>query len=230
MEYRVENKYYISALQLALLQERLDTIMDRDAYSQEGPYSIRSAYFDDLWDTCLQENEAGISGRSKYRLRIYNASDQMIKLEEKQSKNSYKKKIVQTVTKEAANRYLSWQDSFDRSDHSPDNALEKKLLASHLSRGLKPKVIVEYERMAYVDPRGNVRITLDQNIGACSGINQFWNPNIETIPLLPTGRHILEMKYDEILPEYIKKECNLGRLQKVSYSKYYQARQNPMLG
>ena len=64
-----------------------------------------------------------------------------------------------------------------------------------------PKVIVEYERTPYVYKNGNVRITFDRNITSSSQVDQFFNATAKKRPILPAGMQLLEVKYDEYLPE-----------------------------
>ena len=42
--------------------------------------------------------------------------------------------------------------------------------------------------------------------------------------ILPAGQHILEVKYDEFLPDMIARELEIGRLQQTAFSKYYLGR------
>ena len=93
------------------------------------------------------------------------------------------------------------------------------------SRLLHPVNIVEYEREAFVEKNGNVRITFDRNIGASRDVKRFFEKDIYAVPVLQPGAHILEVKYDELLPDYIRKIIDFGSLQKSSFSKYYYARQ-----
>ena len=90
--------------------------------------------------------------------------------------------------------------------------------------GMHPKSIVEYERTAFVEPRGNVRITFDRNISGCEKISGFFDRTLPAVPVLPKGQHVLEVKYDELLPEYIAGVLELGRLQQTAFSKYYYSR------
>ena len=91
---------------------------------------------------------------------------------------------------------------------------------------LRPVQIIEYNRTALIEPLGNVRITFDQNVCGTGEINTFFEDVIPAIPILPEGQHILEIKYDEFLPDYIRKMVNTGELQQISFSKYYFARVN----
>ena len=54
MEYRVEKKYLVSEGQLVFLQKQLESCMAYDKYNLSGePYTIRSVYFDDMYDSFL---------------------------------------------------------------------------------------------------------------------------------------------------------------------------------
>ena len=81
-KFRHELKYLCSAAELKMLEVRLQDVMKPDPHTDEtGCYLIRSTYFDDLYDRCLNENESGVSPREKWRVRIYNCSDRRISLE-----------------------------------------------------------------------------------------------------------------------------------------------------
>ena len=108
-----------------------------------------------------------------------------------------------------------------------DGLVKKKLYALVLLRRMHPVQIVEYDRIPFVEESGNVRITFDKNIVGTSEINTFFDEIIPGIPLLPTGQHILEVKYDEFLPDYIKQILNEVHVTKTAFSKYYYARRNP---
>lgn len=215
--YRVEDKYACSMNELFLLQSRIDTILQADSnqYSADG-YSIISVYFDDLYDTHLQDTIDGNSQREKYRIRIYNNSFNTIKLE---------------VKFKQYNRILKKSKSISQSDMRAllsgtpidcDNSLEDPATLFNIAikeRGLQPKVIVTYERKAYVFPSGNVRITFDRNIRSSNSIDNFGNPNL-TYDVPDERNAILEVKYDEFLPGFIAQLLELGNMQQISYSKY----------
>ena len=83
------------------------------------------------------------------------------------------------------------------------------------------RVIVAYERTPYIYPVGNVRITFDRNIVSSGNVKEFMRPEICTRPVMPAGRHVLEVKYDELLPDYIYQALQNLNLQRTAYSKYY---------
>lgn len=87
--YRHELKYLISYGQKADLNLRLAPLLEQDSHARGGCYMIRSLYFDDYWNTAYQEKVDGVLMRKKYRIRIYDYSDRVIKLERKRKSDSW---------------------------------------------------------------------------------------------------------------------------------------------
>ena len=98
--------------------------------------------------------------------------------------------------------------------------LQRKLCLQMQSRLLHPVVIVEYERRPYVYKNGNVRVTFDTNISAGADVAEFLSPGMKRRPIMPAGQHLMEVKFDEYLPDFIYRSLNLGQLQQTTFSKY----------
>lgn len=220
MDYRHELKFLVSDVEMTILKYRLMPLMNVDRHQTEGAYNIRSLYFDDFYDTCMHENEDGIDNRKKYRIRIYNGSDHVIKLEKKMKVRGMTRKISTSIDKE---KCLSYMKGKINRPNAESTDLERELYAEMKMNGMHPVSIVEYERTAFVDLRGNTRITFDRNISGSEKIDSFFDKPVLT-PLLPKGRHILEVKYDELIPEYLLQALDIGSLQRTAFSKYYFAR------
>ena len=94
---------------------------------------------------------------------------------------------------------------------------------------LRPVQIVQYERVAMVEKVGHVRITFDRNIEGSSEVSRFFQNNIHGILAFESGIHILEVKYDELLPDSIRRVLREVELRRTSYSKYYYTRRNQVL-
>jgi len=222
MDYRHELKYVVTASQLALLENRIRNLVALDSHvGQEGMYRIRSLYFDDYYHSCYIENEIGTDPREKFRIRIYNGDAGRISLELKKKEHGMTRKLSCRLTKEQcrelmAGRCLPWDESYP--------PILKKLNLLMQTRGVRPKVIVEYDRVPYVDKLGNTRITVDRNIMSSDDIAGFLNPEIQRRPIMEAGRHILEVKYDEYLPDYISRNLQLQTLRQTAFSKYYLCR------
>ncbi|MCR4764268.1 MAG: polyphosphate polymerase domain-containing protein [Lachnospiraceae bacterium] len=229
MDYRVEDKYLITREQWAVISVRLKEICRPDEHGVEGSYTVRSVYFDDMTDSCLEENEAGVDPREKFRIRSYDRQDAPVHLELKKRRGGRTKKETLPLSREEAERLLH-RDSgvcFARAE-GEESFLLKKLGAQMLTRLLQPVILIEYERTAYVYEAGNVRITCDRNIGAGSDVAALWGKPELLTPVLPAGQFVLEVKYDELLPEHIRQAVDIGSLRKTAFSKYCYGRRRDL--
>lgn len=208
------------------MESRAEAILQRDRHtSQSGPYAgiynIRSLYFDDARNTCYYENENGTDPREKFRIRIYNHSDSRITLELKRKQHGKCLKSSCPLTREQCQVLITGGCLPEGNDYPP---LLQKLLLQIRTRGLRPVVIVEYDRTPFIYPAGNVRVTLDRNISASTQCRDFLRDTIPLRPILPAGQHILEVKWDELLPDFIARSLSLDKLQWTSFSKFYLCR------
>ena len=219
IKYRHELKYQITELQLQLLKNRINHLIPLDAHvGATGSYRIRSLYFDDGMDRCYYENENGTDPREKFRIRIYNGSADKITLECKRKERGKTHKTACPLTLEQTKHLMAGRVLPDLQNQPP---LLRKLTLQMMTRQLRPVVIVEYERIPYVCKNGNVRITLDKNIASCSAVGLFLEEKLPNRPVLPVGQHLLEVKYDEYLPDYIYRTLQLDSLRQTAFSKYY---------
>ncbi len=225
-KYRHEFKYICSEAQLAILSVRLNGMMQRDIHAGEnGSYLVKSLYFDDENDRCLMENENGTSPREKYRVRIYNNSPDRICLECKRKEMDKVKKKSCLLTMEQF-KELAYGSEAGGLDSLPE--LAGKLAVLKKCSGMKPKVIVSYERTSYVYRSGNVRVTFDRNIASSARVGDFFAENTGRRQILPVGRQLLEVKYDEYLPDPIYHALSLANMQRITFSKYYLCRRYHM--
>lgn len=220
--YRHEFKYICSYGQLKMLETRLKGLVPLDSHvGAEGIYNIRSLYFDDYYDRYLKENEAGTDPREKFRIRIYNHSSERISLELKKKVRGKTQKLSCPLSEEQCRTLMDGRP-LDLPKDAP--AILQKLCLLMKTDLLLPKVIVEYDRVPYVYPLGNVRITLDENIRASGRTDLFLEDQIPLRPIMPAGQHILEVKYDEYLPDFIYRTVQLPNLRQTAFSKYYLCR------
>ena len=216
MKYRVEDKYVLPLEQLFLLEQRIQAIMTLDQGSFKSGYKISSLYFDDISDTCLRDTIDGNPCRSKYRIRVYNDSLSMIKLEVKTKVYNRCNKIGEEISQEEMKK-LILGETIESNSHM-QSARNLFNLAIQ-TRYLKPKLNVTYDRKAYICETGNVRITFDRNIRANDQINMF--PKPELVYDYPDDFGcVLEVKYDEVLPHYIAQTLEINKLVQTSNSKY----------
>lgn len=220
-KFRHELKYLCTEGELQLILGRIRHLCPRDSHAGlDGTYHIRSVYFDDNANRCFYENENGIDPREKFRIRIYDASDDRITLECKKKERGMTHKDSCRLTKDQCSMIL--EGYLPQAEVNSD--LLCKFYTLYEQQNLRPKVIVDYERTPFVYGPGNVRITFDRNIGSTTNIGGFFDDYLPLRPILPVGQHVLEVKYDELLPDYLYHAMNLRDLRQTAFSKYYLCR------
>lgn len=203
-------------------------MLSLDSHAGEnGSYSIRSFYFDDIYNTCYHENENGTDPREKFRIRIYNCNAQRISLELKQKENSKTLKLSCPISKEDCNLIMNGKIPEIQND-TP--YLLKKLVSKMQYSDLKPVCIVAYERVPYIYKIGNVRVTFDRNIRSSSDIKGFFSNSTAFRLVMEKNVNMMEVKFDELLPDYISSLLQTGLLRQTSFSKYYLCRKYNLQG
>lgn len=222
MEYRAEDKFLCSEMEMRALQARVGAVLKPDA-NQGGDcgYQVTSLYFDDFEDSCLEDVEAGVDMRQKYRIRIYNRSMQTIKLEVKLKRYNRVAKKTAVITYEQLEALVRGRCIEDAAP-AADNPVTL-FNAAISQRGLRPRVIVEYDRKAYVFSAGNVRITFDREVRASKDIERFGSDGMIFVPVSDMN-NVLEVKYDEFLPGFIAQLLEMGNMSQTSFSKYRMCR------
>lgn len=89
---------------------------------------------------------------------------------------------------------------------------------------LKPKTIVDYTREAYIYPIGNVRITFDKSIRTGLNCINMFDDNLPTIETVDHKFIVLEVKFDEFMPQVIHDIVQVNERRATSVSKYEAAR------
>lgn len=198
---RHELKFFISPIQYQVLSRTLKATLNPDPNSDENnQYHIRSLYFDTAYDSALYDKINGTANRDKYRIRIYNFSDQMIRLECKSKFRDLISKRSVRITRDLAEQLISADPTGLESTAS---GLVSDTFREMRTNLLHPVVIVDYLREAYLHPAEEVRITFDMQLR--SGLNSvdMFNPYLPTVPPFDHDEIILEVKYNQVLPPYI---------------------------
>ncbi len=217
--YRHELKYYLNNNQYTLLRQKIShTVqMDYNCEKAGGEYLIRSLYFDDAYDSAFRTKLAGADYRDKYRLRIYDLRDDVIKLECKHKEDSYIKKQSVLLTREECDELLSGDHRFLLKKPEP---FAHVLFGAFATKGLRPKVIVDYKREAYTFPVEDVRITFDRDIRTGLLSTDIWRADLPTFSVIDDYDMVLEVKFNKYLPSYIRYLLQLKSSQKSAISKY----------
>lgn len=222
--YRNEWKYCCTETDLEIIQNRLDVVLNRDSHSNHtGAYEIHSLYFDDYKDTCVSENAAGISERVKYRIRYYRNSCGFMKFERKAKRDNRCHKQSCMISMEEYTKLIN--NNVEELLWETQNLLLKQFCLQCMTRKFVPRAIIDYERTAYVEENTNIRITLDKNISVSDDLSRFLEGDYIRYPVQEKKQHVLEVKFDYILPNYIKHMITTQNLVQSSFSKYGLGRQ-----
>lgn len=208
---------------MSLLKHKISKALELDHNIKENErYIVHSLYFDDYKDRAVYTVDSGLSKRFKWRIRYYDDNLNHIVLERKEKINSRCHKKSCKLTVEEYNKIIS--GNITDILYDTDKALIKELARDMLLYNYKPKVITNYERIAYVEEITNVRVTFDMKISSSEDIEHFLDGTYTKYYINPTGINVLEVKFDYILPSYIRKLIESYGFKQTSFSKYFQAR------
>ncbi len=211
--FRSEIKYLITDKDFYLINHNLKNLLKKDPYCKKDFYTISSIYFDNYKMTSYNQVKCGISERWKYRIRFYNYDDSYIKLEKKYKVNGLTNKKSIKITKEILNNILNNNAKISKDNESLLNEFIIKMKIENL----RPVICIEYDRIPYIYKSGNVRITFDYNIRYTKSCKNLFESEKRVYYL---KEKILEIKYNELLPDFIKYRLELNHLEQISYSKF----------
>ena len=217
-KFRHEIKHYINFSDYLAIKSRLRTIMHLDKNANENnEYRIRSLYFDNVYDKALKEKVIGVPKRDKFRIRFYNDNHEFIRLEKKSKIRGLCLKDSERITKEEVEKIRRGDIEFLRDS---GKNLFVDLYTQMKGNLLRPKTIVDYTREAYIYPMGNVRITFDKSIRTGLNSTDLFNEKLPTIEAIDSRFIVLEVKWDEFLPQSIHDIVQVKERRATSVSKY----------
>lgn len=225
---RHELKYFINPAELEVLRARLRPVMHLDSHCVDGkPYVIRSLYLDDVDDSAYYDKVSGVMARDKYRIRIYRHSDREIFLERKRKLGDLIQKSSVQITRRLCEQIM---DGDPRGLQTSSSPLLQDVYVQMRTRLLRPAVIVDYEREAYLHPAENVRITFDLRLRSGLHSTELFNPDLPTVCPHDGNVEILEVKFDEYLPDHIRALLDGIQADRSAVSKYVLCRRYEPLG
>ena len=222
---RYEFKYLLNSNESKLLYDQALKFMKIDDYAtdnQEG-YSVRSLYYDnDDYDN-FYEKADGVKFRKKFRFRTYGkhfSDKNKIFLEMKgRNQNRVLKKRIKLNNKNL--ELFNNLTNVNQIRKKYDSSLINEFLFDYYKKKLKPKIIIDYNRMPLVNTNGlYFRLTFDKNI--FSGIsNKLFTNNIFYFPLAwKPGFTILEVKFIRSIPAWFHRIIQSFNLNRRSISKF----------
>lgn len=218
-KYRNEIKFVINKDSAEILKKKLSLLMDIDLNSimDDNSYLIRSLYFDDIYSNAYYEKMDGVEYRKKYRIRLYNNDTSFIRLECKYKHENKTSKDQILIDKDICDKIIS--GNIENIDISKNNLLTKFII-DYRSRNLKPSIIVDYKRLAYTYPVSDVRVTFDSKIRSGRYNYNLYDKDLETYKIIDDNEVVLEVKFNEILPESIAIVLSTVPMIRQAFSKF----------
>ena len=220
MQLRHEYKFYLNHLDYLAIRSRLINVLEADTHVSGGKYHIRSLYFDTPSDRALREKADGLCNREKFRIRCYNGNHDFIRLEKKLKIAGLGTKLSAILSAEETQKIIDNDTAFMKDDSRP---LLLELYSKMKFQKLRAKTIVDYTREPFIYPAGNVRVTLDYDIRTGLGSVDMLNPDVPTVPT-NSGLYIMEVKYDNFLPDVIRDIVQMENREVSAFSKYMSCR------
>lgn len=221
VQYRHEWKYEISRMDRFCIRQRLQAVAEPDPHALGGKYQIRSLYFDDAFDRALREKIDGVNMREKFRIRYYNGDPAaLIHLEKKSKLNGLGTKFSAALSMEETEKIMKGDILWMKASPQP---LVQEFYCKLVYQGLKPRTVVEYTREPYIYRPGNVRVTFDFDLRTCIHPDGFLDPDAVTVPA-GDAPLLMEVKWDEYLPEIIRDAVRTPGRRVGAFSKYAQCR------
>ncbi len=223
MPSRHEEKYIITYQQYAMLKARAMGVLTPDAHGENGSYIITSLYYDDPLDSALYEKLDGLPEHSKFRIRTYDYSPSVIKLERKDKTGILTHKLDAPITRE---QITLLDGGATRLTAFSGGAYD--LAAQIQAGGYQPRVAVRYRRDAFTFCGSDLRLTFDTRLEAIGpDENALFSPQLRGVPVFDSNTVIMEIKYGDYLPGFLRKLTQVHSKQ-LSVSKYALCREKFM--
>lgn len=221
---RYEWKFILSAEQTNFFCERLKGHMEPDAY---GLTTISSLYYDTPDRQLIRTSVEKPEFKEKIRLRAYGQADEntpvYLELKRKASGLVYKRRVRTTVPE--AEGFLAGGEEMDGNGQIGREITYFR----NYYRMLVPSCMILYDRTAYYEPDGDLRLTIDRNPRYRTGQLRFDTAPVG-LPLLNPGETILEVKVQDTIPLWLVRILSDGKIRHGSISKYGEAYRRQLMG
>jgi len=214
---RYEWKFILSAEQTDFLCKRLQGHMEPDAY---GLTTIASLYYDTPDRRLIRASIEKPAFKEKIRLRAYGPATEtspvFLELKRKAFGLVYKRRVKATVLE--VKRFFAGELYLDE-----DGQIDREITYFRdFYRELVPACMILYDRTAYYEPDGDLRLTIDRNPRYRTDGLSFDQAPIG-LPLLAPGETILEVKVQDTIPLWLVRILSEGGIKHGSISKYGEA-------
>jgi len=214
---RYELKYLLNPAQTARLKQRLEGHMQVDAF---GLTSIASLYYDTPDYRLIRASLEKPLFKEKLRLRSYglasDASPVYLELKRKAFDIVYKRRVQTTL--EQVDAFFAGEGEL-----CAGGQINRELTTFRdYYEPLVPACLIIYDRVAYFEPDGDLRLTIDHS-PRCRVEELNLETSMDGTLLLPEGWTILEIKVQGAMPLWLTEILSAEKIYKNSFSKYGEA-------
>ena len=231
MSGRIEYKYLVPNELMGELRAQILPYLRLDPPPGGGnraDYTVRSVYYDTPRFECYDGKADGLRMRNKFRIRGYGCGENrsVVFLEIKRKCESFIRKHRAPLAHDDVQAFLASRD-VDRyiqckSGSSREKEDELRFLYHYGRHGLRPTVLVVYEREAFAGKFDqSLRVTFDKNVrgSAFPTLEQLYDDS-QLVFALP-GRFIFEVKFFRYaLPAWVRSIVRQYELPRMALSKY----------
>ncbi len=214
---RYELKYLLDAKQTDFLRERLKGHMEIDQY---GKTSIASLYYDTPTYQLIRTSVEKPEFKEKIRLRSYGLATEespvFLELKRKAYGIVYKRRVQTTIP--LVHKFFSGEGDIC----APGQINREITVFRDYYKTLVPACLIIYDRIAYFEPDGELRLTIDEDPRYRTN-DLTLTKSMDGISLLDEGWTILEIKVQEAIPLWLCEILSAGGIRKGSFSKYGEA-------
>ena len=220
---RYEMKYIMTPEQTAYFKKAVEEHMKTDKF---GLISIASLYYDTPNYRLIRASVEKPLFKEKIRLRSYglatDTSPVFLELKRKAYGIVYKRRVQSTIP--------LVQKFFDcEGDICAGGQINKEITTFRdYYQTLVPACMIIYDRIAYFEPDGDLRLTIDHN-PRYRFEDLDLTVSMEGESLLRDGYTILEVKVQQAVPLWLSEILTKGRIYKGSFSKYGEAYRQQLL-
>lgn len=218
---RHELKYPINFAHYASLNNTLKNVLIQDKHNGLYGYPVRSLYFDSYENTDFYEKLSGLENRKKIRLRTYSPDSPLVKLEIKIKRNTSQEKKSVIISKEDAEELINLNYDVLNKYESEAAAMIYRIMKFNY---LRPVVLIEYTRKAFIHPMNNIRLTLDSEIRSSETDFNMFSKDVILTPVEEYFSALLEVKYDKFIFKWLTDLITPHNVNQESYSKYMVSR------
>lgn len=220
---RFELKYILSPEQESFFRKKLEGHMQVDKF---GLTQIASLYYDTPDYRLINYSIEKPAFKEKIRLRSYGlaTTDSPVFLELKRKAYGivYKRRVQSTIP--LVEKFFAGEG-----DICAGGQINHEITYFRdYYKNLAPSCLIIYDRTAYFEPDGDLRLTIDQNPRYRTSDLDL-RVSMDGISLLPEGYSILEIKVQESIPLWLSAILDEGKIFKNSFSKYGTAYTQQML-